>query len=294
MRPRDLAFAVLVAAIWRFGFVPSKLATNELPPLFVITLRFVLVAGVTIWFVPIPRGAFRAMVGFALTMGIGHFALAYLGLKLGVDSTTAALIWQMQVPLTMLFAYFALGERMGPRGLVGLIVALAGVALFFGEPKHQENLLGLVLQLGGVLCNAIANVQAKRLARLDPITISAWMALLSAPVMGGLSALFESGQFAALAAASWRAPASIAFLGLVSTVVGFSGFYYLLKRYPVGRLSSIVLLVPLFGALFGMTLMNDSVSWLSGLGGGAMLVGVALILYRARVPRVPAEREPLS
>ncbi len=215
-------------------------------------------------------------------MGVGHFAPAYMGLRLGVDSTTAALIWQMQVPLTVLIAYVVLGERLGWRGLAGLGVALVGVAIFFGEPAHQANWLAIGLQFIAVVLNAFANIQAKRLSHLNPITINAVMALIAAPVMIVLSLIFETGQIDALAAASWKTPAGIAFLAIISTLVGFGGFYYLMRRYPVGWVSAIVLLVPLTGAIAGVGLMGDELSWYSALGGAAMLLGVGLIIIRPR------------
>ena len=280
MRPQDLLLALLVASIWGFGFVPSKIATTEVPPLFVVTLRFLLVVACAIWFVRVPRAQWRGLALFAGLMGVGHFAPAYVGLRLGVDSTTAALIWQMQVPCTVVLAYFLLGERLDRRALLGLLVALVGVGIFLGEPAHQENWLGVGLQFVGMLFNAFANIQAKRLSHLHPITINAVTALLAAPVLGAMSAGLEHDQFAALAAASWKTPASIAFLAIVSTLVGFGGFYYLLKRYPVGWVTAIVLLVPLTGAIAGVGLMDDRLTWLSAFGGGAMLLGVGLIIIR--------------
>ncbi len=282
MKPQHLLLALLVASIWGFGFVPSKIATTEVPPFFVVSLRMALVALVTIWFVRVPRREWRGLVIFSALMGVGHFAPAYMGLRLGVDSTTAALIWQMQVPLTVLIAYVALDERFGWREIAGLGVALAGVGIFFGEPAHQANWLGIGLQFLAVVFNAFANIQAKRLSHLNPFAINAVMALVAAPVMVVLSLIFETGQFESLAAASWQTPAGIAFLAIVSTLVGFGGFYYLMRRYPVGWVSTIVLLVPLTGAIAGVGLMGDELSWYSALGGAAMLLGVGLIIVRPR------------
>ena len=300
MKPQHLLLALLVASIWGFGFVPSKIATTEVPPFFVVALRMGLVALVTIWFVRAPRREWRGLLSFSALMGVGHFAPAYMGLRLGVDSTTAALIWQMQVPLTVLIAYVVLGERLGWRGLAGLGVALVGVAIFFGEPAHQANWLAIGLQFIAVVFNAFANIQAKRLSHLNPITINAVMALVAAPVMIVLSLIFETGQIEALAAASWKTPAGIAFLAIISTLVGFGGFYYLMRRYPVGWVSAIVLLVPLTGALAGVGLMGDRLSWYSALGGAAMLLGVGLIIIRPRAfarhvaDAPPASQGPLS
>ena len=82
-----------------------------------------------------------------------------------------------------------------------------------------------------------------------------------------------------------RTPAGIAYLAIVSTLVGFGAFYYLLRRYPVGWVSTIVLLVPLTGALSGVLVMGDHLSWYSALGGAAMLAGVGLIIFSPRAFR---------
>jgi O-acetylserine/cysteine efflux transporter len=56
VKPQHLLLALLIASIWGFGFVPSKVATSEVPPFFVVALRFALVAACTVWLIRVPRG----------------------------------------------------------------------------------------------------------------------------------------------------------------------------------------------------------------------------------------------
>ena len=160
MQPSHILIAVGTALLWGFGFVTSKYGADHMPPLFFLALRFSLMALLLIWFVPRPAGRWRATGLFALTMGAGHFGLFYIALNLGVEASTAAVIWITQVPLSVLLAGLVLGERPGWAAVAGVAIAFAGVVVLVGEPRHTGNVLGIGIMLASSVAWAIANVQA--------------------------------------------------------------------------------------------------------------------------------------
>ena len=115
MKPQHILLALLCAGLWGYGFVPSKYGAAHMPPLLFLTLRYSIIAVCTIWFVPLPRGHWRPLIAYSLSLGVGHFALLYVGLSLGVEASTASIIWLSQVPLTTLLAFLVLGDRRASR-----------------------------------------------------------------------------------------------------------------------------------------------------------------------------------
>jgi O-acetylserine/cysteine efflux transporter len=280
MNPTHILFAGGMALIWGFGFVASKYGASHMPPLFFLTLRFCAAGLILVWFVKVPRQHLVGIGLFAASMGLGHFGLFYVALSLGVDASTAAIIWQLQVPMTTLLAAIVLRERPGWRGALGIAIAFAGVVILAGEPRHLDKILGIGLMLASSVMWAIANIQAKRLAAVGPLTLNAWMSVMAAPVMLALSLALEQGQIDSLLTDDWRVHGSLLYIMAGSTLLGYWLWYFLLQNYPVSRVAGFMLLVPFVGVLAGVLVMHDPLTWQTGVGGLATLVGVALIVLR--------------
>ena len=62
---------------------------------------------------------------------------------MGVEASTAAIIWQTQVPMTVLLAAFLLNDRPPWIGVLGILVAFGGVFILVGEPRHFGNILAI-------------------------------------------------------------------------------------------------------------------------------------------------------
>src|SRR3990170_4729642 len=67
----------------------------------------------------------------------------------GLPASTATLIIQAQVPFAVLAAWLVCGERVTPRRLAGITVALCGVAIVVGLPETGGRpAYGLLVVLG--------------------------------------------------------------------------------------------------------------------------------------------------
>ena len=290
MQPSHILIAVGTALLWGFGFVTSKYGADHMPPLFFLALRFSLMALLLIWFVPRPAGRWRATGLFALTMGAGHFGLFYVALNLGVEASTAAVIWITQVPLSVLLAGLVLGERPGWAAVAGIAIAFAGVVVLVGEPRHTDNVLGIGIMLASSVAWAIANVQAKRLAEIPPLALNAWMSAISALLLFPLSFALEEGYLASLLQRDWRLHGSLLYQVVGSTLLAYWAWYYLLAHNRVSTVAGFMLLVPVVGVIAGVLALGEPLTWRTVAGGLATVCGVALIVLRSR--REPAARTP--
>jgi O-acetylserine/cysteine efflux transporter len=294
MTPLHIFLAVAMAMLWGFGFVTSKYAAGHMEPLFFLALRFIAVSLILVWFARLPRGQWKAIFLFAVSMGAGHFGLFYVALDMGVEAATAAIIWQSQVPLTVLFAAFVLGDRPGWVGALGIAIALGGVVVLVGEPRHFGNGLAIGLMLASCVMWAVANIQAKKLTTVEPLALNAWMSVFSAVMLLICSLILEEGQIASYWVADWRLHGSLIYQVLASTVLAYWIWYYLLARHPVSRITGFMLLVPMFGVLSGIFALGEPMTWPTALGGIVTLIGVALIVFSRRAGDIAARRKPTA
>lgn len=282
MKPFHIALALATAVLWGFGFVTSKYGADNMPPLFFLALRFTLVVLVLIWFVRVPRGRMTSVMIFALTMGAGHFGLFYVGLSLGVDASTAAIIWLTQVPMTVLLAAIFLKDRPGWLAVLGIAVAFVGVIALVGEPRHLGNIWAIGFSVASSVAWAVANVHVKHLTDLEPLALNAWMSVFSAFFMVILSFALESGQLDALLVPDWRLHGSLIYQVVGSTLLAYWAWYYLLRRYAVSTISGYMLLVPFFGVIGGILALGEPLTVQTAIGGAATLMGVSLIVLPRR------------
>ena len=287
MPPSHIAIALGTALLWGFGFVTSKYGADHMPPLFFLALRFTLMALMLLWFVRPPAGRWLAVSLFALTMGAGHFGLFYVALNIGVEASTAAIIWLTQVPLSALLAGVFLRERPGWMALLGIAIAFGGAVLLVGEPRHTGNAMGIALMFGSSIAWAIANVQVKRLTDISPLALNGWMSAISALLLFPLSFALEEGQIASLLQPDWRLHSSLVYQVVGSTLLAYWAWYYLLAHNKVATVAGFMLLVPVVGVIFGVFLLGDPITWQTLVGGAIIVSGVALIvLKRAPEPAV--------
>lgn len=283
MTPLDLALTVVVMALWGLNFVVAKVGLQELPPMLMVGLRFIMVAALLIGFVPFPRGQFGKIVGLSISMGALHFGLMFVGIR-NVDASVASVAIQLQVPFAALLAWLFLGDTLGWRRAAGMALAFLGIILIGGEPRMAGSLLPLGLIVAASFLWAVGNIQLRHLRAVSPMALNAWLALFAAPQMFLASALFEDGQWEAMATAGWRGWGAIAYMIVFVTIIGYGFWYRMAQRYPVNVTMAHTLQVPIWGVLSSVLLLGESLTWAMVGGSLLTLAGVAIIVLWRPAP----------
>ena len=287
--PHLLAFTA-VMAVWGLNFAVAKIGLQQLPAILMMALRFFLVALLMVPFVKPPKGHWREVLLISFTLGLLHFSLLFLGLA-DIDAATAALTIQLQVPFATILAAIFLKDRFGWRRSLGLAIAFVGVAIIAGEPRLEGRYGPLGLVIAGAFVWAVANIQIKMLEGVGGLTLNAWIALFAAPQLAVASWLLEDGQLAALAAADWRAAASVAYQAIGAFILGYGAWQWLLRQYRVSQAMPFTLLVPFFGVLSGVVVLGEDLTFALVGGGLLTVLGVAIIVIRRPQTAAPeAER----
>lgn len=221
---RHVLIALLVVSIWGANFAAVKIALIELPPLFLCTLRFVLVAVPLVFFVPRPAVTTRQLLLYGLTMFALQFGFLFLGLKLGMSAGLASLVLQFQVFVTLLLSATVLKERIAPAQIAGGMLAGAGFVVVAWHIGGEVTAVGLVCVLLAACSWGFANFSSKRLGRVNPLSLVVWGGLVVPGPMAVASLLVEGPELIAQSLARMGAATlwSVAYVVYVSTLVGYT------------------------------------------------------------------------
>ncbi|HEX2116985.1 MAG TPA: EamA family transporter [Alphaproteobacteria bacterium] len=279
MRPSDLTLVLIVMVIWGLNFVVAKWGLEQFPPIFMMGLRFGLVALLLLPFVKLPKKQLRGIALLSVTLGCVHFSLMFTGLK-GTDAAAAAIAIQIQVPFAALIAAVVLKDRLGWRRAGGMALAFLGIVIMAGEPRLSGNLWPLALIIAASFMWAVANVQIKQLGAVDGFALNAYLGLFAAPQLFLVSAVLENGQIEALRAADWVGWSAVLYMAVLVTIISYVMWYRVLRRYTVNQAMPFTLLVPVLGVLSAALLLDEPLTWRVILGGVATIAGVAVIVLR--------------
>ena len=218
------------------------------------------------------------------------FALEFLLLFRALDYSTVALastlFYTMPVWMTIGAHFLIPAERLTTVRLLGLALAVAGLAVAMWGRGDGENLLR-----GDVYCIAAAMMWAAigLVARLTPMNRSApemqllYQLVVSAIVLLPVSYLIGD-QVRDLQLMHWGI---LAFQAIVVVGVGFLTWFWVLSKYPASDVASFGFLAPLFGVLLGWLLLGEELSiWIIV---ALILVSFGIVLIN-RKPKETAER----
>lgn len=294
---RKLAFALLVLAnlVWGSSHSVAKVTMETLPPTLLASLRFCLATAV-LWPLLIwqhrqaargpqaaerrlpPRGDMLRLMALGLFGSAVAYLLAYTGVSL-TTATEASLMIIGEVMFTALLAWVLLGERIGRRRGLGIVLGSAGAAVLvlggIDTGGGSARALGNALILAGLLCEAFYTVLGTSLAgRYNALTVVTLIYSGSLLVWAPMLAWYvASGHIPAISPA--------VALGVVYLALGPSIICNLLwfTGLPVAgaNAGAVALFVqPLVGSLIGLVLLDDPLS--TALVAGGALIFTALYL----------------
>lgn len=286
MTPKHYLIILAVITIWGINFLFMRFALDDIPPMVLGMLRFVGVLLPAIFFVKRPDVAWRWLILYGLTISFGQFSLVFLALTFGFATGLSALVLQAQVFLTVLFARIFLKEPVRANHLMGML--LAGIGLFMiGVGQYQGNLSlwsGLPV-LGASLSWAFGNIVVKKIGAVDALSLVVWgnVSTLLAFVLACVGLYGAVGTAEYVANLSTLGVVSVAFLAYVSSLVGYTGFGYLLARHSAGKVVPFILLVPVIALLSGMVVLGERLGAWHWAGTAVVMTGLLWHMFGDRV-----------
>ena len=281
MNFKDTLIAGLVPIFLGFGFVIAKPAMESFPPILLMGLRFTFAASILIWWFPIPKRYLKKIFIASLIANTLQYSVTYTGLNY-IDASAAVLLVQTEVPFGVIFAYFILKEKPTIKALLGISVAFIGVYVLTGSPNLDGKFFGVGLVILGSGIWALGQVLVKPLSKeINPVSLVAWLALFSGPILITLSELIDANFLDNLISASLDHWIIAFYLGFIMQPITYGCFYYVLKNNPLYKVLPIVTMgIPLTGLLAAIFLLEEKPTSELFIGGTIIIVGVIMIIFK--------------
>lgn len=283
---RILPFILLINLLWSGNVVSIKIAGDQIPPLTMATLRFMLgVTGIFIYcmarniFLRI-RGrevGLHAISGTLFALQIGLF---YLGTTRTSAAHASVLIHTNLFFIAMLAHFFIPHDRLTFYKVVGLIFAFVGILILFWDHLYapSASYTGHLLILTSAFILAAKTIYIKKLIETrHPVKVVFWQMAFGVPLLGLSSRLLNESLPATTAT-----PVIVALLyqGVVVGAFCFVAATLLLKKYPASQMVSFSALVPLLSVLLSHLILHDPITHYLIASLGFIVVGIAMINLR--------------
>jgi O-acetylserine/cysteine efflux transporter len=285
-----LLLALSVVFVWGTNFVVIRWGLDGLPPLLFATLRFAFSALPWLLFIARPAVPWYKLAAFGVLLG-GQFALMFLAIRADISPGLASLVIQIQVFFTIGLSLLMLGERVRGFQLVGLLLAVAGLAVIASHLDATLTLKGLGLVILAAMFWSGANLVVKTVGRVDMLGFMVWTCLFAVPPLFLLSWWLEGPtlMLASVQQASATVWACVLWQAVGNSLYGYGAWNWLLARHPAATVTPLALLVPVFGMGASALSLGESLpGWKLG-AAALVLCGLAVIVlwpkWRARLSR---------
>lgn len=288
-RPGRRALVLLAAlgVAWGVPYLLIKIAVAELHPTTIVLGR---VAIATALMVPlaVSRGAlagalryWRIVVVYAvIEIVLPWFFLTSAERELP-SSLTGLLIAGVPIVGVVIALVTRSNERLGVRGVLGMAVGFAGVALLVGFESGATGGGGqarAVAELGVVIvCYAVGPVIMARYLGDAPATGVIALSMVTATLVYAVPGIAYAPTAWPSAEVTW----SVVGLGVVCTAGAFILFFALVAEVGAVRSTLVTYLNPAVAVAAGALVLDEPVTWLTAAGFVLVLAGSALASRRA-------------
>ena len=291
-RPVIFLKLILTAFFWGGTWIAGRTAVREMSPFAVASWRFLLATAVLGLLLHrregYPRWSWRdcVILGSLGLTGVFCYNIFFLYGLQHVEAGRGALVVAFIPAIIALADWLVFRLPMSPLKATGVALAMFGCLLVVtqGQPDRLfkgEIGFGEWLLLGTALSwTAYTLINRGITARFSPLAMT-FGGCLAGWLMLTACALAEGSLFD-FSAATWRAPASIAFLGLFGTAIAFTWYSEAIGNIGSTRAAAFINLVPVFAVLLGAVLLDERLGAGVMAGGAAVIAGVLITHHASR------------
>ncbi len=268
-QPTRTDYIVLFAlgALWGSSFGAIKIALHGVTPLTVMSVRILLAGAALLLLIlvrktPFPRGIQNWIkIGWMALFGtLIPFFLVPWG-QLQIDSSLAAILMAVNPLFALTLGhFFSEHESFTLRQLLAMLVGFSGILLVFGENAISSingNIWAQLAVIGAGFCYTISGVIVSRVRGASADSVSASIFICSSVIVFPLWMILEQPWSLHFETESLLA---LTHLGLVSTGMAFLMRYYIILRAGAVFLSYVAFIIPMFGILFGILFLGETIS----------------------------------
>src|SRR5215218_978283 len=290
MRPRDFAGLTLLGALWGGAFLFIRVAVPALGPFLLVELRVGLATAVLVLYslavgrIPKIRSRWRSFLVLGLFNSAVPFSLISAA-EIHLTASLAAILNSTTVMFTAMVAAVWMGDALTVRKVFGIVLGIFGVTVLVGWdplPLNGAVLLAVAAMLVASLSYALGATYAKRsFSGIPPLGMAIGQ-------LGGAAALLLPLAVVSLPETAPSTVVILSMLGLafVSTAVAYLIYFRLIENVGPTSTLTVTLLVPVFGLLFGVLLLEEPF-------GPGTLAGLGIILTSVLITGLaPRKKRP--
>ncbi len=280
MPVHHILFGFLVSLVWGVNFVVMKIGLDHLSPFLFVALRFAIVFLLLFPWLRIIRGHMWLIFAVGVCLGGLHFSFAIMGLKLAENVTSIIVIVQLHVPLTLIMAHFFLREKLSYWRGSGILVAFIGVLIISFDPTIVSERIAIIVIFGATMLYSIGAILMRKLHNVGVLNTQAWTAVFGLPILLSLSLFMETDQLGQIANMNLAGWGTVFYTAVLSSVVGYGGMNFLLRRHPVTLIAPIFLSTPLFATVAAVMVFDEVMTTRFYIGASFTMLGLAVIHIR--------------
>ncbi len=278
---------LLTAFFWGGTFVAGRILKEHVGSFSAAFLRFTIAAVLLLAIVRKSEGHFPQLtrtqwlsIGIlGLTGVFAYNAFFFKGLQL-ISAGRAALIIATSPVLIALLSAWLYGEKLSPLKMAGILLSVTGAVVVITRGNLADLLthglgIGELMIFGCVLSWVAYSLLGKSVMQvISPLVATAYAALTGMLFLA-VPAWVEGmpGQLSSYTALDW---ASIAYLGLFGTVIGFVWYYQGIRQIGPLRAGLFINFVPVSAITLAFFILSEPVTISLMIGAGLVITGVYL------------------
>lgn len=302
---RLTAWLVLIATLllWSGNWIVARAVRDDVAPGLATAGRLVIVLAILLPFTArsllsklpaLSRSDWVLLAALGLTGGGVHMALQWLGLH--YTTATSGILYLSVSPIFILLFALPLGERIGVRQIIGVLISFCGVATIAaqGSPARLASLsfnIGDMMALGSMVMFAaytvLLRVRRYALDIVEMLTVVCGFGLLF--MLPWIALELAMGLKVQLNAAGALA---ILYSAVGSQMLAYLGWSHVVMRLGAGHAGVTLHLMPAMGVLLSALFLREYPEWFHFSGIALILLGVALSSGKVKIDKTSSE-EPV-
>ncbi|MFZ9301197.1 MAG: DMT family transporter [Chitinophagaceae bacterium] len=272
------------AMFWGGTFVFTRIAAQTLGPFTGAGLRYSIAL---VFLIPLAyqqkrqafKISFKTFPALFLSGFAGVFAYNYFffkGLK-SIPASRGALLAALSPTFVLIISSIIDNEKISFRKLMGILISLFGVIIVISRGQFLKLLssveAGDLFMLGCPITWALYTLAGKAaLKNHTPLQTTTWASISGLALLALFS--FTEPIPSHIPLNVWG---SLAYLGIMGTVVAFVWYYDGIRAIGATRAAIFNNLVPVFAVIFSVFILQEKVSWYTWLGGLLVITGVLFV-----------------
>ncbi|MEM0912328.1 MAG: EamA family transporter [Pseudomonadota bacterium] len=280
MKAKDFAELLLLGAIWGASFMLMKEAVPAFGVFALVEFRAI---GATLCLLPLVflkkqqvdlikhwKGLFVVgLLNTAIPFSLFNYAMYYL------DAGLAAILNATAPMFGVIVAWLYLKEKIGYWGVIGILLGFVGVVIISVDPSSSSkaSLLPILAALGAAICYAIAASYMKRhLSNAKPFAVAAGSQIASIVLL--LPFAITNMPSAMPDTNAWIAATVLA---VICTGLAYVMYFDLIDKVGPSKAIAVGYLLPFFGIMWGVTLLDETLTLKQIIGSGCVIIGVLMV-----------------